>query len=62
MATKDALQESRGLGVCEPVQGGQETLGSLERGATPYHSRSHSLWYRTHRLAFVQAHFQNPAR
>jgi integrase len=38
MAAEDALQESRGLGVREPVQGGQETLGALERGATPYHS------------------------
>jgi len=36
MAAKDVLQESRGLGVREPVQGRQETLGALERGATPY--------------------------
>jgi len=37
------------IGVREPVPGGQKTLGALERRATPYHSRSHSLWYRTHR-------------
>lgn len=28
MAAEDALQESRGLGVCKPVQGGQDTMGS----------------------------------
>ena len=26
-------------------------MGPLERGETAYHSRSHSLWYRAHRLA-----------
>jgi|SRR6516165_3917397 integrase len=48
MAAQDALPESRGLGVCEPVQGRQDTMGSLEHRATPYHSRSPALWFRTH--------------
>src|ERR1700739_199045 len=62
MAAEDALQESRGLGVREPVQGGQETLGALEWGATTYHSSCYSLWYRTDRLAHVQAYLPDASR
>jgi integrase len=40
-----------------PFRGRHDTVGSLERGTTPYHSRSHSLWYRTHRLAQLPAQF-----
>ena len=34
----------------------KERLPAQQRRETSYHSRSHSLWYRTYRLAQLQAH------